>query len=473
VPQVASETKTYALSHSTLPVRPQAAPGHTPASAFESMLDENAQAAVDRSKPGSPRDSAPAERNSKGRPAAESKPAARAEKSDDAKPADSKATDSESADSESTDIGQTHADAQADSAAQTDRSGETETDGESKDGVAHGDPVKTAGQSAKPEPAAGGGDGQPADDVDDTKADAGKSDTSYLTAANTEPAVAPTPPAAAHSENAAHAADAAEGRTPLVAAAALQAAASKPADAQAKNEDKKAAPGLPQSDTQSKAGEAPKDGEKKPAAPQPTELPAQAHRNAPTDSAVPPPQSNAHAAARAATDVTQPLTLMTPAHQQQPAPAPTAAAATPQAPAQAAAVPLAGVAIEIAGKALAGKNRFEIRLDPPELGRIEVRLDVDRDGRVTSHLVADRKDTLNLLQRDAAGLQRALQDAGLKTADNGLQFSLRDQSTGQHQEQAGRGDAMRLVIEDETLPILGAVAGTRFIGRDGGIDIRV
>ncbi len=47
------------------------------------------------------------------------------------------------------------------------------------------------------------------------------------------------------------------------------------------------------------------------------------------------------------------------------------------------AVPLAGVAIEIAGKALAGKNRFEIRLDPPELGRIEVRLDVDRDGNVT------------------------------------------------------------------------------------------
>jgi len=37
---------------------------------------------------------------------------------------------------------------------------------------------------------------------------------------------------------------------------------------------------------------------------------------------------------------------------------------------QPAAIPLAGLAIEIAGKALAGKNRFEIRLDPPELGRI-------------------------------------------------------------------------------------------------------
>jgi flagellar hook-length control protein FliK len=37
---------------------------------------------------------------------------------------------------------------------------------------------------------------------------------------------------------------------------------------------------------------------------------------------------------------------------------------------QTAAIPVAGLAIEIAGKALAGKNRFEIRLDPPELGRI-------------------------------------------------------------------------------------------------------
>src|SRR6185437_1343538 len=86
------------------------------------------------------------------------------------------------------------------------------------------------------------------------------------------------------------------------------------------------------------------------------------------------------------------------------------------------AVPLAGIAVEIAARAFAGKNHFAIRLDPPELGHIEVHLDVDKDGSVTSHLVADRSDTLNLLQRDSGALQRALQDAGLKTSDNGLQF---------------------------------------------------
>ena len=141
---------------------------------------------------------------------------------------------------------------------------------------------------------------------------------------------------------------------------------------------------------------------------------------------------------------------------------------------QAAAVPLAGVALEIASKALAGKNRFEIRLDPPELGRIEVRLDVDRDGNVTSRMTVDRADTLDLLRRDATGLERALQDAGLKTADNSLQFSLRDQSMGQQQSNAGP-DAAQLIVTDDTLPPIDVIPPNygRLAGTGGGLDIRV
>lgn len=148
------------------------------------------------------------------------------------------------------------------------------------------------------------------------------------------------------------------------------------------------------------------------------------------------------------------------------------ASAPPALPAVA--VPLAGVAIEIAGKALAGKNRFEIRLDPPELGRIEVRLDVDRDGNVTSRLTVDRAETLDLLRRDASGLERALQDAGLKTADNGLQFSLRDQSMNQQQTSSG-SDTAQLVVKDEVLPSIDAIPQSygRLAGQGGGLDIRV
>ena len=113
---------------------------------------------------------------------------------------------------------------------------------------------------------------------------------------------------------------------------------------------------------------------------------------------------------------------------------PTASLPAPPPPTQpTSAVPIAGLALEIAARVQSGRSRFEIRLDPPELGRIDVRLDVDRSGQVTSRLVVDKAETLDLLRRDAPELERALQQAGLKTGDNGLQFALRDQTGGQNQ----------------------------------------
>ncbi|WP_210207092.1 flagellar hook-length control protein FliK [Methylobacterium currus] len=102
--------------------------------------------------------------------------------------------------------------------------------------------------------------------------------------------------------------------------------------------------------------------------------------------------------------------------------------------------PLSAVPITIGMRALAGSNRFEIRLDPYELGRIDVRLDIDRQhGAVKAHLVVERPETLALLQRDAGSLQQALSQAGLDPGEAGLTFSLRDGSgqNPQH-DQAGR-----------------------------------
>ena len=136
-------------------------------------------------------------------------------------------------------------------------------------------------------------------------------------------------------------------------------------------------------------------------------------------------------------------------------------------------VPIAGLALEIAARVQSGRSRFEIRLDPPELGRIDVRLDVDRSGQVTSRLVVDKAETLDLLRRDAPELERALQQAGLKTGDNGLQFALRDQTGGQNQADGARSGAARLVVADpemvETVP--GGYGRSPRLG--GGIDIRV
>ncbi len=89
---------------------------------------------------------------------------------------------------------------------------------------------------------------------------------------------------------------------------------------------------------------------------------------------------------------------------------------------------MGAVPIEIGLKSLAGVNRFEIRLDPAELGRIDVRLDIGESGEVKAHLVVDRVETLALLQRDAKTLERAFEQAGLRPSDSGIDLSLRDPS---------------------------------------------
>ena len=147
----------------------------------------------------------------------------------------------------------------------------------------------------------------------------------------------------------------------------------------------------------------------------------------------------------------------------------------PAAPSEA--VSLAAVPIAIVTRAEAGERKFEIRLDPPDLGRIEVQLNVDGSGRATSHLVVDRADTLDLLRRDAPALERALQSAGLTTDNGSLQFSLRDQSFA-GREQAppaplatpatASGTETEVAPIDAALRSYGAAAGL-----GGGIDIRV
>ncbi|MGB3864048.1 MAG: flagellar hook-length control protein FliK, partial [Xanthobacteraceae bacterium] len=147
----------------------------------------------------------------------------------------------------------------------------------------------------------------------------------------------------------------------------------------------------------------------------------------------------------------------------------TATAATPLA------VPVSGLAVQIAASARSGNTRFEIRLDPAELGRIDVRLDVDRHGRVTSHLTVEKPETLAMLRQDAPQLQRALEDAGLKTGDNGLQFSLRDQSSGQHSDSGAERQSHRLVVsETAAAPLVAAAAIHPYAASASrGIDIRV
>jgi flagellar hook-length control protein FliK len=82
------------------------------------------------------------------------------------------------------------------------------------------------------------------------------------------------------------------------------------------------------------------------------------------------------------------------------------------------------LALRIAAKSADGESQFQIRLDPPSLGRIEIHLNMDSQGNAQAQLSADRPQTLDALQRDSGALERALKDAGLDLP-GGLSFSLK------------------------------------------------
>ena len=80
------------------------------------------------------------------------------------------------------------------------------------------------------------------------------------------------------------------------------------------------------------------------------------------------------------------------------------------------------VAVKLTSSAKDGGGKISIRLNPEELGKVDVKLEIGRDGTVRATVSADRPETLDLMQRDARALEKALQDAGLKTDSNSLQF---------------------------------------------------
>ena len=56
-----------------------------------------------------------------------------------------------------------------------------------------------------------------------------------------------------------------------------------------------------------------------------------------------------------------------------------------------------------------------------------------------AQVVVDRVETLNMLQRDSRTLERAFEQAGLKTSDGALQFSLgSDSQAAEQRPPAGR-----------------------------------
>ena len=136
------------------------------------------------------------------------------------------------------------------------------------------------------------------------------------------------------------------------------------------------------------------------------------------------------------------------------------------------------VSVQITKALQAGVDKINIQLKPEFMGRIEVHLELTQDGRVTAIVTADNKDTLEALQRDAKGLEKALLDAGLNTESGDLSFNLRGENA--HAEDDGSAGpehaeppSAAADAEGEDLEALLSAGYDEGIGADGRVDIRV
>jgi flagellar hook-length control protein FliK len=127
------------------------------------------------------------------------------------------------------------------------------------------------------------------------------------------------------------------------------------------------------------------------------------------------------------------------------------------------------LAVTIAAKSAEGAKLFNIRLDPPELGRVDVKLSVDATGKAQAHLSVEKPQTLDMLQRDSGSLQRSLKDSGVDLANNGLQFSLKDQQTASTPAPMPRGRALSI----NAAPVAAPVFTHDFAHGHARLDIRV
>lgn len=140
---------------------------------------------------------------------------------------------------------------------------------------------------------------------------------------------------------------------------------------------------------------------------------------------------------------------------------------------------ISSLALQISRKVDTGLSRFQIRMDPAELGRIDVKIEFSHDGRMTANLSVERPETLDLLLKDARALERALADAGLQADKGALKFSLKDQSDNsfanfQEESHPDQSQSGRTPTDnDETPPIAATIAAYRNLVSNIAVDIRI
>lgn len=99
-----------------------------------------------------------------------------------------------------------------------------------------------------------------------------------------------------------------------------------------------------------------------------------------------------------------------------------------------------------------GTNEFTMRLNPTELGQVRIKMAFNDAGRVSAQLFVERPETLELLQREVKGLEKAVESGGHKLEQGGLSFNLDTgdgQSAGKAFAEAVHQDRLKDEIENK------------------------
>lgn len=141
------------------------------------------------------------------------------------------------------------------------------------------------------------------------------------------------------------------------------------------------------------------------------------------------------------------------------------------------------VGVQIKKGVADGLDKISIKLDPGNLGKVEIKLEIGHDGRLQAVIAADKPETLQLLQQDVKNLEQSLRDSGLKTDQQSLNFTLRDQNqAGEgrdgngagHGRQRNRGGDDYAETGAQTDPAqLAAANAQRAAAARGGLDLRI
>lgn len=141
------------------------------------------------------------------------------------------------------------------------------------------------------------------------------------------------------------------------------------------------------------------------------------------------------------------------------------------------------VGVQIRKGVADGLDKISIKLDPGNLGKVEIKLEIGHDGRLQAVIAADKPETLQLLQQDVKNLEQSLRDSGLKTDQQSLSFTLRDQNqAGEGRDGHGAGNGRQrnrggdeyAETGAQTDPAqLAAANAQRVAAARGGLDLRI